>query len=566
MASGIIKSYTRPSGSYGEGAHWSFEWTSTKKSAGVSTVSWSLYTRGRTSSPTWLETGCWLTVGKNGTTTQIYAKEHTSGADCSFSDKFRASGSFDVTHTASGYASFTVNFEVYIYEYAHKTNSVTAVLDTLPASKPVVTGSVADTNSKTINLTGDSSKLVKFYSNATATMTAKGQNGAALDEDMYIIRNGNRTGYGKSHTFNNVESNVFTFSAEDEHGNVGTAEVKATMIPYVKLTCNMSNNKPDGDGDMSVACYGNFFNDSFGAVNNTLTVQYRYKVSGGSFGVWNDMTVTKSGNSYYASAHLEGLDYQKAYVFECQAIDQLASVSSGDTPVISKPVFHWSKNDFTFEVPVTFNGGVVMPAAIGDDSGEMTIPSDLRLKGDGNYGNKLLFGDGEYCYISEPTDDSMTIHASKITLDASSGVYHGGYALPIVRYGIWTPSLNSSVVSSYTTQYGWYSKVNQAVTVGFIIKATCRSGYDNTSISISGLPFTPMFSAAGGGMCSGAYVGGGFTFQCFVAETSGSITTRVQACNNTSATNLSTSASGCNYRSGGGEITLSGTITYMSNS
>ena len=160
----------------------------------------------------------------------------------------------------------------------------------------------------------------------------------------------------------------------------------------------------------------------------------------------------------------------------------------------------------------------------------------------------------------------MLIHASKITLDASSGVYVGGYALPIVRYGIWTPSLNSAVVSSYTTQYGWYSKVNQAVTVGFIVKATCRSGYDSTTISISGLPFTPMFTTAGGGMCSGAYVGGGFTFQCFVAETSGSISTRVQASNNTTATNLATSASGCNYPSGGGVVTISGTITFMSNS
>jgi hypothetical protein len=75
-----------------------------------------------------------------------------------------------------------------------------------------------------------------------------------------------------------------------------------------------------------------------------------------------------------------------------------------------------------------------------------------------------------------------------------------------------------------------------------------------------------MFSAAGGGMCSGAYVAAGFDFQCFVAETSGSITARVQACNNTSQANLSTSSSGCKYRSGGGEITLSGTITFMANS
>ena len=74
---------------------------------------------------------------------------------------------------------------------------------------------------------------------------------------------------------------------------------------------------------------------------------------------------------------------------------------------------------------------------------------------------------------------------------------------------------------------------------------------------------TPVCSAAGGGMCSGALVSAGFDFQCFVAETSGNITTRVQACNNTSSANLLTSASGCKYPTGGGELTVSGTITYM---
>ena len=503
MASGIIKSYTRPSGSAGEGAHWSFEWSSTKKAEGVSTVSWSLYTRGRTVSPTWLETGCWLSVGKNGTTTQLYAKEHTEGEDCSFVDKFRASGSFDVVHTTSGYASFTVYFEVYIWEYAHKRTTEMGVLDSLPTvtNPPVVTGTVVDVNQKTISLTGDSSKLVKFYSNAKATLSATAQNGATLAEDMYIIRNGSDTAYGTTHTFEDVESNVFTFSAEDDRGNVGTATVTPTMIPYVKLTCNMSNNKPDGDGDMSVVCFGNFFRGSFGAVTNLLTVQYRYKVSGGSFGGWVDMAATYSGNTYIASAHLTGLNYQLPYIFECRAIDRLATVSTGEITVISKPLFHWSAKDFVFEVPVTFKQGAEGLSAGG--------------------GNEVAVN------------------------------------------GTWIPTLNPDAVDFYTFQNGCYSKVNQAVTVGFYIKASCFGLEDYIPITISGLPFAPALPAAGGGMCSGANVSGGYTFQCFVAEINKTITTRVQACNNTTATELATSASGCAYPSSSREVTLSGTITFM---
>jgi hypothetical protein len=157
----------------------------------------------------------------------------------------------------------------------------------------------------------------------------------------------------------------------------------------------------------------------------------------------------------------------------------------------------------------------------------------------------------------------MTILAPRICLDGE--VYVNDNPFPSVETGLWTPTLNSSAVSYYTYSDGWYSKVGNTVTVGFYIKAQCYSGYDTTPISIYGLPFNAVFPSAGGGMCSGAYVNGGFTFQCFVADDY-SITTRVQACNNTSATNLSTSASGCNYRSGGGEITLSGTITYMTDS
>jgi hypothetical protein len=278
------------------------------------------------------------------------------------------------------------------------------------------------------------------------------------------------------------------------------------------------------------------------------------------------MSVTKNGNSYYASASLTGLDYQQTYSFETRARDKLMIMPSTGLPVQSKPVFHWGKSDFVFEVPVTFKAGFEGEAT--EEGGTKTIIGDLnvtgnmRLKGSGNYGNTLLFGDGTYCYITEAADDELTIKATKLNLVAN-GVYVDGYAIPILDKGIWTPSLNSSAVSSYTTQYGWYMKMGQTVTVGFFIKATCKSGYNSTVVSISGLPYTPMFSAAGGGMCSGAYLSAGFDFQCFVAETSGSVTTRVQPCNNTSAANIGTSASGVFYRSGGGEITLSGTITYM---
>ena len=439
-------------------------------------------------------------------------------------------------------------------------------------ANPIITASVVDINPTTIALTGNSSKLIKYYSTAKATMSATGQAGAAIDESLYIIRNGDTTRYATEGTFENVESNVFTFSAEDSRGKVGRAEITPTMINYVKLTCNIENTKPDASGNMDVRCDGGYFNGSFGAIANTLTVKCRYKNPSGTYSDWYPMTVTKNGNYYgaYASFTIPNFNYQSVYTFECQATDKLATVSSMPSAAKSTPVFHWSDDDFVFEVPVTFNAGVNNGATSTTSTdqtidGDLHVTGDLRLKGSGNYGNTLRFGDGDYCYITEPTDDVMTIKASSINLDANNVKVYGK-AIPVLEAGVWTPTLNSSAVSSYSTQYGWYSKMGQVVSIGFYVKATCRSGYNSTLVTIGGLPFVPMYACAGSGMCSGAYVSAGFTFQCFVAEKTGSITTRVQACNNTTATNLSTSASGCWYPSSGGDMTLSGTITYIASS
>lgn len=440
-------------------------------------------------------------------------------------------------------------------------------------SSPTITATITDQNSVTRALTGDSSILVRYYSTAYVSMTATAHNGASLVSRS--ITNGNTTHESSTATFANIETGVFSLSATDSRGfttTVGRNLVTANkFVPYERLTCNLENTKPDANGNMDVRCTGGYYNGSFGAVENTLTVKCRHKQQGGSYSDWYTMTVTKNGNYYgaYASFTIPNFDYQAVYTFECQATDKLATVSSTPSSVKSTPVFHWSETDFVFEVPVIFNAGVDNSGAASDVAtdqtvdGDLTVTGDLRLKGSGNYGNTLRFGDGSYCYITEPTDDVMTIKASSINLEANNVKVYGN-PIPVLATGVWTPTLSSSAVSSYSTQYGWYSKMGQTVSVGFFVKATCRSGYNSTLVTISGLPFTPLYAGAGGGMCAGAYVSAGFTFQCFVAETDGSISTRVQACNNTSTANLSTSKSGCWYPSGGGEITISGTITYIS--
>lgn len=65
-------------------------------------------------------------------------------------------------------------------------------------------------------------------------------------------------------------------------------------------------------------------------------------------------------------------------------------------------------------------GGNVTVTGNESIGGNATITGDLRLKGSGNYGNKLNFGDGNYAYITEPADDQLEIKAKQISLTSSN--------------------------------------------------------------------------------------------------------------------------------------------------
>lgn len=466
------------------------------------------------------------------------------------------SGTQTVSHNADGTKTLSFSFVVTDTTGVNYTSGNASANGTLaltsfenekPSSgaAPIIYPYVEDINDATIALTGNSSKLIRYHSTAYATMDVYPQGGAAIAEDYLIIRNGSQTGYGYGVAFDNVESEVFTFSAEDDRGYVGTATYEANMVNYVRLTCNMANSRPDASGNMYLSCSGNYFNGSFGSQYNSLTVRYSYTSSNGSGSGY--MSVSTSGNRYTASANLSGLDYQTTYSFVITATDKLETVTSTESGVKSKPIFHWGENDFAFEVPVNFNS-----------TEEMRFKSNLRLKGDGNYGNTLYFGDGTYCYITEATDDNLTFKASKLNLDTSNLSIQGRSV-----WGTWTPELYSSAVSYYNVQEGWYQRLGNVVTIGWYIDAYIKSGYNNTSLEINGSPAFPAVNAFGGGLAYNVYITAGHSFECWCIDSGNNlITARTQPCNGTSAGNLNVGST-CNYPSGGGSIKLSGTICYM---
>ena len=228
-------------------------------------------------------------------------------------------------------------------------------------SKPTLNPTAVDSNSITTALTGNSSKFIKYYSNASVATGAQARNSATLTSQK--ITCGAKSITSASGTINAVESGTFTFSATDSRGYPTTQTLNKTLIEYIKLTCSLNAGAPTTAGVATLKISGNYWDGTFGAVANTLTVQYRYKTQGGSYGSWTTVSATKSNNTYNATATISGLNYQTTYVFQARAIDKLATINTDEQARRTTPIFDWSKNDFNVNGDFTVNGATTITGA-----------------------------------------------------------------------------------------------------------------------------------------------------------------------------------------------------------
>ena len=223
---------------------------------------------------------------------------------------------------------------------------------TIVNATPTITASAKDVGSVSTTLTGDANKMIKGYNSIVASMTATGLKGATIKS--YKITNGGSTVNAASGEFPYTSNNSFVFTATDSRGNTASKTITLTMINYFKLTCNMVP-RIAVDGTATINVSGNYFNGSFGATPNTLTVQYRYKVAGGSYSAWTTAPATVSGNTYSYPITVNGLDYQKKYTFQTRATDKINTATTAEQTITANPVFDWGETDFQFNVPVKVN-------------------------------------------------------------------------------------------------------------------------------------------------------------------------------------------------------------------
>lgn len=215
---------------------------------------------------------------------------------------------------------------------------------------PTLSPTIA-TGADTQNLTGNSTTVISGYSSVNVTFNAAARNSATLSSKKCVNGSKSRTTDG---AFDNVVTKDFVFTATDSRGYSTSVTKSVTMINYIEPTCALKV-QIGVDGKAEVNASGKFFNGSFGKVTNALNIQFRYKVSDGSYSAWTTFqSAAPSGNTWSANHTLTGLDYSKTYYFQARAIDQIPKTATSDEiKAKAMPVFDWGENDFQFNVPVS---------------------------------------------------------------------------------------------------------------------------------------------------------------------------------------------------------------------
>lgn len=230
--------------------------------------------------------------------------------------------------------------------------TVTAPKD---ACIPSLSGTVVDSSAKTLALTGDKNILVRYASNALCTISVTAKNSASIAEKTI----GGVKVTGSTRTIPEIAAGTVAFGCTDSRGYSASVTVEKPLVPYIHLTGNLTVKRTDPtSGRAKLTLTGKAFQGSFGAAENTLTIQYA--INGGTAVA---ITPTFDGDSYTAEADLTGLNYQQSHTITVTVADRLETVTKSAAVGKGIPVFDWGEEDFQFHVPVYVNGTDVAAAA-----------------------------------------------------------------------------------------------------------------------------------------------------------------------------------------------------------
>lgn len=238
---------------------------------------------------------------------------------------------------------------VYAAIYSSITNVTSTQKYTINTSNCIPTFTAftyKDNNSTTANITGNNQLQIQNKSSLVVTATAAtAKNSAKIVK--YVATINGRTYESTTTTINiGAISSAGTLSlvvkAVDSRGLTAQVPKNITVVGYTQpsYTVNVTR-KNNYEEETTYKITNGTYNllTISGSNKNAIQVsQYRYKESGGNYGSWKPITLTKSGSSFSYSEIVGNLDNTKTFIFQTQIIDKLTTVTNEFTLKNGTPV------------------------------------------------------------------------------------------------------------------------------------------------------------------------------------------------------------------------------------
>lgn len=382
----------------------------------------------------------------------------------------------EIEKTIRYYLRTIIEGEAYL---AHKSTKLTFLNYT-----PTLNPTVKDVNERTLRVTGNENTLVRYMSNVEFSSGAAARKGAWIENQYVACGSEIMAGNMPDGIIEKVESGEFKFSATDTRGHTTTKTITKTIIPYIKLTCNIDSAELDTNGDLTFTIIGKYYNGSFGAMNNSFEVSYDLSENGmpmyekdQPLGVVTP-TVDEEGNYTY-SYTIRGLVHTNQYELKIYVYDELTPTGVQIKTVLGNvSIFDWGKNDFNFNVPVEICNRFKVTKE-GQIHGVTNDDSFIQVMDPCNNNNNLVIGYGNYAAETETPDGAW----------AGTNVY-GNTVNFMHKNGItinWTP-LADFVVEQKSVDTWFYRKWNSGRVELY--------GYQNVSNVVCNTAFGNMYRTA----------------------------------------------------------------------
>lgn len=307
-------------------------------------------------------------------------------------------------------------------------------------SNPVFSATVInyeDTNTSTLAVTGDSSKIIQKLSPIKVTLPqsskAVAQNKASMIQYIAVLGEqevtANYSDGDVTFTFNPLDAKVdqtVTIKAIDSRGFQSQISRSITMVPYSSPVVNGTAKRKNGfDNDTSILATGSISALMInGTQKNTLkSVKYHYRKTAepatvSTWANWSTLTATLSGTTYTTTVTHLDLDYTSSFYLEFQVTDAFQTKTYQMTVSQGKPIM------FMDAIKRTIGMGKFSTDYLLDVGGNANFDGILNVKGQYSILNGLDLNNFDLKNVAKGIFNVLSV-----TTDAniSGNVTVGGY-------------------------------------------------------------------------------------------------------------------------------------------